>query len=133
LIEGTRFPKDVVMQIGPNFFPNILAILLIIFSIALLVTALLGRSIGEAEKFNLKDPRLQRAGLALILTILYSLLMKPLGFIIASVLYLFIFMFVLDKRQYVSMVAISCGLTALVYLIFEMFLHITLPLGPLNL
>ena len=41
--EGTKMPTDVVMKIGPSFFPNILGGLLILFSAILIANALRGR------------------------------------------------------------------------------------------
>lgn len=133
LVTASKFPEDVVMKIGPSFFPSILATLLIFFSFLLLCFALMGKSKGTVEKFNFKDPGIQRAGIALLATIIYSVLLNIGGFIITTILYLFGLMFLLKKRDYSNMVLISAGVTLGVFLIFEKFLHISLPLGLVNI
>lgn len=133
LVTAARFPQDVVMGIGPAFFPMMLALALIFFSCLLICFAFLGKSKGTVEKFNFKDPGKQRAIIALIVTIIYSLLLNVLGFIVTTILYLFGLMFLLEKRDYLSMSLISVGLTLGVFIIFEKLLHIALPVGFLNL
>lgn len=133
LVTAAGFPQDVVMRIGPAFFPMVLASLLICFSCLLLCFALLGKSKGTVEKFNFKDPGTQRAVIALLVTIIYSLLLNVLGFIVTTILYLFGLMFLLEKRDYLSMSLISVGVTLGVFIIFEKFLHISLPIGLLNI
>ncbi|MGE5606403.1 MAG: tripartite tricarboxylate transporter TctB family protein, partial [Bacteroidota bacterium] len=130
---ASKFPEDVIMGIGPAFFPSILATLLIFFSFLLLCFALMGKSKGTVEKFNFKDPGTQRAGIALLATIIYSLLLNVGGFIVTTILYLFGLMFLLKKREYLKMALISAGVTLGVFIIFEKFLHISLPLGFLNI
>ena len=61
--EGSNMPPDLVMKIGPSFFPNILAGLLILFSVVLLVNALRGKSKGTLEPLSLSSKGAQR-GLA---------------------------------------------------------------------
>ena len=48
LWEGAKMPTDVVMKIGPSFFPNILAGCLILFSIVLLINATRGSAAQNA-------------------------------------------------------------------------------------
>lgn len=133
LVAASKFPEDVVMRIGPAFFPSVLAVLLILFSSLLLCFALMGKSKGPVEKFNFKDPGTQRAGIALLTTIVYSVLLNVGGFIVTTILYLFGLMFLLKKRDYLNMALISIGVTLGVFIIFEKFLHISLPLGLLNI
>jgi len=127
-----QFPQDNVLLLGPSFFPRLLAVGLLIMSILLLIKALMGRSMQSNDKFDIKNPGTQRAGIALLATIVYCLVLPYLGFIIDSVLYLIFLMYLLKQRSYLKMVIISLGVTFMVYAVFRMALNITLPLGLLG-
>ena len=61
LYEGSKMPADLIMKIGPSYFPDLLAIGLIIFSLILIIYALRGRSKGLSEPISLSDKGIQRA------------------------------------------------------------------------
>lgn len=67
--EGTKMPEDLVMKIGPSFFPNILAGILILFSATLIINALRGKSKGEVAPLKLSDKGVQRGLITLVSTI----------------------------------------------------------------
>lgn len=126
------FPEDKVLLLGPSFFPTVLACGLGVFSLVLLVVALRGKSRRSTDPFNIKDPGVQRAGVSLLAIIAYCFLFDVLGFIIVSSLYLFGLMFLLHRRDYLRMAAVSVGVTLLVYAIFNRLLDISLPAGLLG-
>ncbi|MFZ5945341.1 MAG: tripartite tricarboxylate transporter TctB family protein [Bacillota bacterium] len=124
-----KFPEDNVLLLGPSFFPRLLAWALFFMSIVLLVKALMGKSMESKEKFDIKDPGIQRAGIALLATIVYIFTLDFLGFIIGSTIYLVFLMYLLKLRSYGRMFLISLSVTFIVFAVFRVFLHITLPLG----
>ena len=85
LYEGSKMPADLIMKIGPSYFPNVLAVGLIIFSLILIVYALLGRTKGISEAISFKDKGIQRALISLLAIVAYAVLLIPLGFPISSV------------------------------------------------
>ncbi|MEW6623393.1 MAG: tripartite tricarboxylate transporter TctB family protein [Bacillota bacterium] len=125
----TRFPEDRVLLLGPAFFPRLLAYSLLVFSVGLIILALLGKSMKTNEKFSLKDPAVQRAGASLLATIVYCLLFPYLGFILCSIIYLMFLMFLLKLRNYFKMILISTAISLVIYGIFSKALNITLPNG----
>ena len=132
IIESRTFPDDEVLLMGPSFFPIVLSVLMLIFSIALIVNALMGRSAKKAEKLDLRDPGIQRSIISLLATIVYLSTLEKLGFIIGSIIYLMFLMYLLKLRNYVKMVLVSVGVSLAVYYIFRVALSITLPLGLLG-
>ena len=67
-IASASFPQDVVMKIGPDFFPRIIAVAMAIASLFLLVQALTNKTPEEAvQTLNLKDAGILRALAFLIL------------------------------------------------------------------
>lgn len=129
------FPEDQVVQIGPAFFPRILAVGLGLSSLTLIFQAVVQRhrqSVPEqGPRFSLRDPGIQRAGITLTATAVYCLLLETLGFIPLSILYLLLLMLLLKEKKYLQMVLTAISVTGVLYLIFNVFLNITLPLGSL--
>jgi putative tricarboxylic transport membrane protein len=132
LVTCQSFPQDVVMKIGPAFFPEILAGGLALFSALLILQALLGRSVGEAQKLSLRDKGIQRILLALAGMIVYCALLKPVGFIIATIPFIMCYMFLLGNRKILQYLWVPAAITAGVYLVFEKLLVLSLPTGLLR-
>ena len=72
---------------------------------------------------------MQKAALSLLLIILYAISWNFLGFLIATPIALFAMIFILGKRNYKMMAAVSLGMTALVFCAFKFLLGIEMPLG----
>jgi len=132
LITSRSFPEDVVMKIGPAFFPEILAGGLILFSALLILQALLGKSIGEAEKLSIHRKGTQRILWALAGMIAYCAVLKPVGFIIATIPFIMFYMFLLGDRKWLSYLWVPAAITLGVYLVFEKVLVLSLPAGLLS-
>jgi putative tricarboxylic transport membrane protein len=129
--EGSTMPADVVMKIGPSFFPNILAGFLIVCSLALIVTALRGRSKGSVAPLRVSDPGVQRGLITLAATLVYCILLKPLGFIPTSLAFMVFMMVTLGRRKPMSLIAAPWVVTLSVWVVFEKILHLDLPPGVL--
>ena len=131
LWEGSRMPTDVVMKIGPSFFPNILAGLLIIFSMTLIINALKGRSKGALEPLKLANKGVQRGLITLFATIIFCVVLEPLGFILTSIIFLMFMMWMLGKRKPLLILSIPPLITFSIWLVFEKVLHLSMPMGVL--
>jgi putative tricarboxylic transport membrane protein len=131
LIEGQKMPADVVMGIGPSFFPNFLAGFLILFSAILLGNALRGKSKGEVEPFRLSDKGAQRGLITLAAGIVYCILFEPLGFIPTSIVFLIFMALLLGKRSALALAAAPALITVGTWLVFEKVLNLSLPPGVL--
>lgn len=129
IITAHSFPEDKVLLLGPSFFPTVLAAGLGIFSLLLLTAALRGKSRPSTDPFSIKDPGVHRAGISLLAVIVYCLVLGVLGFILTSTVYLFGLMYLLKRRDYLKMAAVSLGVTLLIYGIFNRLLDISLPAG----
>ncbi len=131
IITGT-FPEDQVVRVGPAFFPRILAVCLGLSCLVLLIKALVDRQVISASRgFSFRDPGFQRAVIALAATVVYCFVLEPFGFIVASIIYLLFLMSLLKDRKYLQMLLTAVAVTLTLYLIFSVFLHITLPMGSL--
>ncbi len=131
-ISTYSFPVDKISVVGSDYFPRLLAFGLAASSLTMLVTTIVSKREEIFETLNPKDPGIQRAIICLLSTILYVALLKPVGFIPVSILYLFGIMVLLKKRNWIVMAVLSAVLPIGVYLAFLELLGISLPVGILS-
>ncbi|WP_319237883.1 tripartite tricarboxylate transporter TctB family protein [uncultured Propionivibrio sp.] len=127
--EGANMPEDVVMKIGPSFFPTILASLLIIFSLVLIVNALRGKSKGEVTPLKLSDKGVQRGLITLVAAIVFCISLDPIGFIPTAIVFLAVMMWVMGNRKPLLMIVVPPLITLSIWLIFEKVLNLSMPAG----
>ncbi len=131
--KASTFSKAPGTITGPGFFPMAIAVGLLIVSFLIILQQVLVKVDKKTDKkmntLSLKDEGIRRSFISLVSTIAYVLIMPYLGFITATVLYLFFLMFLLNNRAYVKMGIISVLVSICVFLIFKTILNITLPAG----
>jgi putative tricarboxylic transport membrane protein len=132
ILKGLTFPADLIMKVGPSFFPNFLAAGLIICSIILLIKAVLGHSIGEYDPISWSNMGIRRVCVAIVYIVVYCAVLKILGFIIASILFVIVFMRMFGKQEWWKYAVYPVAITGGVYLVFEILLKLTLPAGLLS-
>ena len=127
--EGSNMPEDVVMKIGPSFFPTILATLLILFSLVLIANALRGKSKGEVTPLKLSDKGVQRGLITLIAAIAFCVALDPIGFIPTAIVFLAFMMWVMGNRKPLMMIVVPPLVTLTIWLIFEKVLNLSMLAG----
>lgn len=127
--EGTKMPEDLVMKIGPSFFPNILAGFLILFSATLIINALRGKSKGEVAPLKLSDKGVQRGLITLVATIVFCVALDPLGFIPTAIVFLVFMMLVMGNRKPLQLTIAPPLVTLAIWLVFEKVLNLSMPAG----
>ncbi len=121
---------------GAQVVPRLLGVILAILSVLLIVQAVLRlkQNKGEdGEKMTRDD--LLSVILTFAVTIFYVATMQPLGFILSTILFLFLLMNVLaprDKRKRGMFLLISVVFTAIVFVAFRIGLSQLLPRGPIE-
>jgi putative tricarboxylic transport membrane protein len=131
LWEGSKMPSDIVMKIGPSYFPSILATLLIVFSAILVINALRGCSKGTVEPFRLSDQGVRRGLVTLAAAFVFCAVLDPLGFLLTSVIFLVFMIWFLGKRGAVALIVAPLVVTVATWLLFEKVLYLSLPAGVL--
>lgn len=137
IYAATLLPKSKVMEIGPDFMPTVIGILTMILSAALLVISLRGLKtrIAEVEANPPAECDYKRMLISLILILVYAFTLKPVGFIIATMVYLPIQMFVLadaehrTKKDIITLLVIDVIFTFAVFFLFRYGFKIVLPQG----
>jgi putative tricarboxylic transport membrane protein len=70
--------------------------------------------------------------LVLISLFLYAFFMETLGFIVVTLLLLIFLLGIIEKKKFGYTIFVSAGVTAIAYLIFEIWLRSQLPRGLLG-
>lgn len=130
--QSSIMPADVVMKIGPGFFPSFLSGGLFIFSALLFISAFRGKSKGGNTPLNLSEKGPQRGLVMLAAAVVFTAVMEPLGFIPTAIVFLTLMMLVMGIRKPVIIVCAPTLITVAVWALFEKLLHLSLPAGILS-
>ena len=121
-IGASRLENLVVADLSAAFFPNILFGILIFCGICLLY-----QSNKRVKKVKLPTFNYVRLGEILAVLSGYVYIMDYVGFIFATVLFLFAAMYVFGERRKLILFSISIAAATLVYFLFNEALLIVLP------
>lgn len=128
---AARFP-EASSGLGAGGFPKFVAVCLGILGALQAVKsyAALRRNPGE-DKPVLKATDLLGAGMLLVSFGLYIALVRPLGYILATTLFFFLFMFLYGERKVLRMAVISAVFSVAAYYLFTRVFYVMLPHGSL--
>jgi putative tricarboxylic transport membrane protein len=115
-------------EVGPDFWPKIVLVCLIGLSAALTVFNVIQwrKSRGEVSE---RDEGWKRVLTAVLLAIGYVFVLKPMGFIVASPLFVIgMMLLITPKRKKVIPFSVA-GIMVLIYIIFSKLLFVPLPKG----
>jgi putative tricarboxylic transport membrane protein len=117
-------------------YPRLLAVLIVGLSIALLCRAMMPRAnkrMTEADAAMAGGrSTLKKVGLAFLSLIVYTLLLRPVGYLIMTPVLLGFVMVLIGERRWVSIVATSILLALALYAVAFYAFHIVLPEGLLR-
>ena len=120
------------VPVGPEVFPQIMSVALILFSAILLVQSFFIKDRRRAPTLSLRDIGIQRMLMMLGIVVLMFLLWDTVGFLILPPLALFLLMAVSGARNVMKMALLSLGISIVVWLLFWKVLVIEISLGPLD-
>ncbi|WP_040977986.1 tripartite tricarboxylate transporter TctB family protein [Oceanobacillus jeddahense] len=117
--------------IGPNVFPFILGVLLIVSSVTLIIqTSLHMKNMSKEEQLEeeaLKKGKYRKFLIILAALILYAFFLEPLGFVITTFLFLIIGFQTLEKGKITNSIIISLAFSIGVYWVYVGVLNGALP------
>jgi putative tricarboxylic transport membrane protein len=111
---------------GPGFLPFGLAICLIILSLVLIIKSWKG-DVFVGPFWPQRSWLRPLLGVAIL--IFFALVVEWVGFLITTFIFLMIWMGVIERVRWRTIMSISIGTTAALYLIFALLLDVPLPLG----
>jgi hypothetical protein len=129
-LKAFEYRQAVIYVYGPNFFPQLLALLLGICAIALIVKALQGKALQQNDRIDAQG--FLRMVLSIGICIGYLLLMQVIGFALATMVFLFVLMTFLEQQGMIKRIGSSVVVALIVWAIFRYFLVIPIPTGMLS-
>jgi putative tricarboxylic transport membrane protein len=124
---STEYQKTVIYIYGPNFFPQVLSILLGICGIILIIRAIRGDVLSKTDRIDLQG--FFRMLISIGMCIGYLFLMQVIGFAMGTSVFLFVLMTFLGQQGLMKRIMSSVVASVLVWAIFRYFLVIPLPEG----
>ena len=137
IIMAMMLPKSAVMDIGPDFMPLVIGSATLILAVWLLVLSVKNFKVNAklAETAEIEECDYKRVLGSFIVILAYVMILKPIGFIISTILYLPIQMFILspsderDGKSLVRLILITVIFTMVVFFLFRYGFKIILPAG----
>lgn len=133
LIGSVFIKKNEAVVIGAEFMPRIYGFILLAVSC---VEILHGISVAKTYKGDTSEKEekdMKNVVITMISIILYIVLMQYVGFIITSIVLLFVLCNLLTpndtKKKYVVYAVFSIVLPIAVYILFKKYMNVSLPLG----
>lgn len=124
---STTFPNRSEFEPGPGFLPFWLGVAGVVLSVAVAVGGVRGAAASLPDRAGFARLASTVVGLAIAIA-----LAETVGFVAVMTLYLMFVTLVVERMRPLSGLAASIGTMALVYLVFERFLHVPFPQGPLG-
>ena len=135
---ASKLPPSLLGGMGPDFMPKVIAIGMGIMGVLQLIVGIREVRVEPSEETGTDDedkPEYWRVGLTILAFGVYVFSMNTIGFLICSVIYLFLQIMILapkEKRKPLQFAIISLVFTVGVYYIFRNGLHVMLPRGILG-
>ena len=126
-MQANLLPFEKNMTVLPNSLPKVISIFGIIISTFLILKKEEYNSEENISSINLKNVFNFYYGKALsiiLLMIIYTLCLRPVGFILSSVLFLFLASFILGERSFIKLAIICLLGTSIIWLLLEKVLGI---------
>lgn len=113
---------------GAGFWPMMLGVLIIVFSVLLLISTIKNKAKLEVKTFTIATPANMRVYILFGIIIAFCLILYLLGFYVASLLFTPAVMYLMEVRNIKKIVLTTVLTLAAIYIIFGMLLNISLPM-----
>ncbi len=137
IVMAKALPKSKVMEIGPDFMPTVIGV--IAFILAAILTFLSVKNFkmhaAAIDPDSIENCDYKRVFGSIILVFAYVMMLKPIGFIITTLVYLLLQMLVLSpddertKKDVIKLAVIDVIFTLIVFFLFRYGFKIVLPAG----
>lgn len=124
IFESLKLHNNQSWALSPALFPLIITVSVLLFSIGLIVKSL--RS-DYKEPDAVKSEGFKRLALIILISFLYLIILPKLHFLTATIIYLFLFLFILGERRWWLLGIISIVTPLLIQYIFGNLLDVFLP------
>ena len=137
IILARTLPKSKVMAIGPDFMPTVIGFLTLALAIILLITTVMTSKQRKKELAEAKPDECDYKKMltSLFLILVYVFILQPVGFIVATLVYLLPQFVALappeerNKKNIIKLLVIDIVFTLIVFFLFRYGFKIVLPAG----
>ncbi len=137
IVAAKQLPPSAVMEIGPDFMPLVIGVFTFVLAAILTVMSIKNfkKNAESIDPDSLPKCDYVRVLASIILVLIYVFILQPVGFIISTLLFLLLQMFVLspdderDAKHLVRLVIIDVIFTMIVFFLFRYGFKIILPAG----
>ncbi|MDO5351003.1 MAG: tripartite tricarboxylate transporter TctB family protein [Lachnospiraceae bacterium] len=137
IIMAKMLPKSTVMDIGPDFMPTVIGAVTFLLAAILLVLNVknMKMRVMDAKAEAAEDCDYKRVLSSAVLILIYVFILKPVGFIVSTLLYLPLQMLVLapevgrTKKSLIQLLIVDVVFTMVVFFLFRYGFKIVLPAG----
>lgn len=126
-IMSATFPEPHVAQLGASVFPRIIAVILAVVGIYISVS-----SLNKKTQRNIGISNASKVFISFLILLLYGLLLKKIGFIILTPVFIAALLFLMRFSSLVVDLLTSVLTTAGIYIVFKVLLSVPLPEGILG-
>ena len=128
-VESYRMGIGSLRVPGPGFIVFWTAVAIGIMSAVVVLRTWSQAGDGKAEPLAFKRKNLLKLGLIVLFLFLYAFSMETLGFIPVTLLLFILLLGWIERKNWLLVGAVSLLVTAIAYLIFDVWLEAQLPLG----
>jgi hypothetical protein len=126
--ETTKFPTTRITAIGPEYWPQIILIGMVVLAALLIVKIFRQRQeLEQADQAIL--PNRHNFWITIAAVLLYTRILPILGFPVASLLFIAVMLWVLKVRQWKWLSFYSLGFTLGLIMLFPKLMSVPLPRG----
>jgi len=137
LVMAKMLPKSTVMDIGPDFMPMCIGVMTFVLAAALVFLTIKNMKIyvAQAEAEGPEKADYKRVLTSFIIILVYVFVLKSVGFIISTLVYLPVQMFILapeerrGKKNVIQLLLTDVLFTFVVFFLFRYGFKIVLPAG----
>lgn len=137
LVMAKMLPKSTVMDIGPDFMPMCIGVMTFVLAAALVFLNIKNMKIyvAQAEAEGPEKADYKRVLTSFIIILVYVFVLKSVGFIISTLAYLPVQMFILapeerrGKKDVIQLLITDVLFTFVVFFLFRYGFKIVLPAG----
>jgi len=115
-------------EVGPDFWPKIVLIILISLSAALTIFNIIKWK-KSRDEVSEREQGWKRVLIAILLAVVYVYFLKPLGFIVSTPLFILGMMLLIMPKRKKAIPFTILGIMGMIYIIFAKLLYVPLPKG----
>ncbi|MEW8972618.1 MAG: tripartite tricarboxylate transporter TctB family protein [Tissierellaceae bacterium] len=121
--ESLKLHNNQSWTLSPALFPLIITSLTFLFSIALIIRGIKDKNIKQEDSIE----NWKRLLLVIFISIMYLIILPKLHFLLASIIYLFLFLLILGERKWWLLGALSIITPLLIQYLLGNLLDVFLP------